>query len=113
MDKKTRAEERKRKRRYWQEHIASWRKSGMSQRTYCRKHDLKFHQLVYWRKKYHFHSKPAVSLVQISLTEKPDIQLTTSAKPVHLITKTGHRIELARDFDPVTLQQLLNALGRA
>jgi len=45
MEKQTRSEELKRKRRYWKKHIESWRKSGLGQRPYCRQHGLKFHQL--------------------------------------------------------------------
>lgn len=84
----------------------------MSQRAYSRQHGLKFHQFVYWRKKYHPHNQAAVSLVQVSLPRKPVHHLTPSPKPVHLITKTGHRIEVERDFDPAALKQLLHALVR-
>jgi len=112
MEKQTRSAELKRKRRYWKKHIVSWRKSGLGQRPYCRQHGLKFHQFVYWRKKYHPHNKAAVSLVQVALPGKPVNHLTLSPKPVHLITKTGYRIEVERDFDPAALKQLLHALER-
>jgi hypothetical protein len=46
------------KRRDWNTHITSWQASRLSQTEYCRRHELKFHQFVYWRRK--FFPKPTV-----------------------------------------------------
>ena len=40
------------KRRDWNTHITSWQASWLSQAEYCRRHELKFHQFVYWRRKF-------------------------------------------------------------
>ena len=37
--------------RLWQEHLARWRRSGLSQSQYCRQHGLRWHTFHYWRKK--------------------------------------------------------------
>ena len=47
-----RQQELKQKRHYWKTHIASWQASRVSQADYCRRHKLKFHQFVYWRRKF-------------------------------------------------------------
>lgn len=39
------------KTRYWREHIERWSSSGLSQRAYCEQHDLKPHNLSYWKNK--------------------------------------------------------------
>ena len=35
----------------WQQHLQSWRDSGLSQSAWCRQHDIKPNQFWYWRKK--------------------------------------------------------------
>jgi len=37
------------KRAYWANHIKQWQASGDTQSNYCRHHQLKLHQLVYWK----------------------------------------------------------------
>ena len=36
---------------YWQQHIIDWKKSGLTQATYCAQKDIKANTLHYWRKK--------------------------------------------------------------
>ena len=36
---------------FWQNHIAQWQLSGLSQANYCRQHNLAIHQLSYWKGK--------------------------------------------------------------
>ena len=36
---------------FWQNHIAQWQSSGLSQAKYCRQHKLASHQLSYWKGK--------------------------------------------------------------
>lgn len=36
---------------FWQQHIAAWKKSGLSQQAFCQQHDIKPHNLHYWRKR--------------------------------------------------------------
>jgi hypothetical protein len=35
----------------WQQHISAWQKSGLSQLAFCKQHDIKQHNLQYWRKR--------------------------------------------------------------
>jgi len=60
-----RQQEQAQKRRDWNLHITGWQTSRLSQAVYWRRHELKFHQFVYWRRK--FAPKPCtpLSLVQI------------------------------------------------
>lgn len=36
---------------FWQNHIEQFSASGLTQQAYCEQHDLKAHQLIYWRRK--------------------------------------------------------------
>jgi hypothetical protein len=110
MDKTTRKTNLKEKHRYWKTHIENWQLSGMSQRGYCREHGLQFGRFGYWRKKLLSHNSPEVSLVEVNLGDKPISNLTPPLRPVRLIAKTGHRIELEKDFDPIALKQLIHTL---
>ena len=96
------------KRQYWEKHVESWRACGLTQAQYCRRHNLKVHCLVYWRKKFVRQDRPPVSFVQIKLPEK--FQLPRPA-PIK-ISVGSFRIEVERGFDPDTLKQLLHTLGQ-
>ena len=52
MEELSRAEQLEQKRIYWKQHIDSWQATGLTQTEYCRRHNLKHHQLVYWKKRF-------------------------------------------------------------
>jgi hypothetical protein len=60
-----RQQELEQKRPDWETHIASWRASRVSQAEYCRRYELKFHQFVYWRRKFAPKPNTPLSLVQV------------------------------------------------
>jgi hypothetical protein len=37
---------------YWKQHIDDWQETGLTHVEYCRQHNLKHHQLVYWKKRF-------------------------------------------------------------
>ena len=37
---------------HWRPLIETWRRSGRTQKAFCREHDLKYDQFVYWRRKF-------------------------------------------------------------
>ena len=39
------------KKKYWQEHVASWRVSNLSQAEYCRINGLRTYVFSYWKRK--------------------------------------------------------------
>lgn len=45
-----RAIEKSKKREFWEDHIKCWKASSQTQSHYCRLHQLKIHQLLYWKK---------------------------------------------------------------
>jgi hypothetical protein len=101
------------KRRYWKEHIDSWKASGLKQAQYCRQHDLKLHRFVYWRKKYLPRTETPISLVRVPLPEENYRNMVPSSpKPLRLVVGDDRRIEVERGFDPIALQQLVHTLER-
>ena len=107
-DKKTsREQELAEKRRFWEQHIQSWRASGLTQTEYQRRNNLPKWQFVYWKKKI---DKLIVSdemaLVPIPL---PSASNTT---PLSLIVNDRYRIEISEGFQPTVLEQVLEVVNR-
>lgn len=104
---KSRKEQLEEKRRFWKQHIECWQASELNQAEYCRKHHLKVHRFVYWKKKFHT-SKTPQALVELKL---PQMSYENSA-PASLLRVSVNRFEVTvdRDFDPITLRQLIYTL---
>jgi hypothetical protein len=99
------------KRQFWKTHIASWQASQGSQIEYCRRHELKFHQFVYWRRK--FTPKPSVpiSLVQVPVAAVARATgYFSQAAALRVALAPDVCIEVSPGFDPPTLQQMVAAL---
>jgi hypothetical protein len=114
MNKASRQAALREKRRHWKAHIDAWKASGLKQSQYCRQHDLKLHQFVYWRRKYHPACTTApVSLVRVELPGQAFYRPVPSpVSPLRVIVGADRRIEVERGFDPVVLKQLIQALER-
>ena len=101
------------KRRYWKDHIESWKAGQMPQARYCRRHNLKLHQFIYWRKKYSPRVEPPVSLIRVPFTGFNFHNHPSSiSHPLRVLVGADRRIEVEQGFDPVVLKQLIHALER-
>ncbi|WP_250465090.1 IS66 family insertion sequence element accessory protein TnpA [Microbulbifer litoralis] len=69
---------------FWQQHIQTWKESGLSQAAYCQQHDLKLSTFTYWR---HKQNKGRRKLVPVSITA-PDT-------PVELALPGGIHMQLS------------------
>jgi len=106
-----RQQELERKRRDWNTHINSWQASRLSQTEYCRRHELKFHQFVYWRRKFIPKPKVPIPLVQVPAAAVARAAGYGSRPPALRVTLAPDLcIEVSPGFDSPTLQQLVMAL---
>ena len=113
MGREQRREAQNEKREFWKTHIEGWRASGITQKEYCHRNELKLHRFHYWRKKYTRTIPPqGPSIVEVGMTGALTSLLPVRPSPMHLVVDGGHRTELRRDFDPVALEQLLQVLDR-
>ena len=113
MTRDQRAEALEAKRRFWRQHIERWKRSGLKQSSYCRRHELKLHCFTYWRKKFRRTAPAPVSLVEVRLPPgATEAIVTTGRRPLRLVVCSSHCVEVERDFDPVALRQLLHVLER-
>ena len=109
MVKQSRAEQLEQKRTYWKQHIDSWQETGLTQAEYCRRHNLKHYQLVYWKKRF-LKTETAVSFVPLELERLLDIPCQQARAPLCLVINNNFKIEISAGFDPQLLRQLIFAL---
>jgi len=109
MTTQSRAEQLEEKRRFWKQQIEHWKESGLTQTEFCRLHNLKNHQLTYWKKRFHRPQAP-VSLIELQLGSAVQSHTCSNGSPLRLILDEQYRIDIDRGFDPVTLQQLVLTL---
>ena len=93
------------KRRFWKQHIEDWQAGDLSQAEYCRKHQLKVHRFFYWKKKFNTLKAPQ-ALVELKL---PPMSYTNQASSLR-VSVNRFEVDVDRDFDPITLRQLIYTL---
>lgn len=92
---------------YWQNHMQAWESGELSQRDYCRAHDLKFHAFQYWRSRLNKQDKPTVSKFKpVKITHKPVV--------IKMLLPNGIQLEagcseIAELLGLIQAQGLLNA----
>lgn len=96
------------KRKFWRAHIETWETSGLNQSEYCRRQGLDVRRLRYWSKK-----KPITSNQPLALVEVPMPRLSDgSGHALRLVVDNRHQVEIADNFSPETLEQVLLVLRR-
>lgn len=110
MEKISRAEQRRRLRESWQGRIAEWRQSAMSQGEYCRRHQLKWHQFIYWKKRLIEPETPAVTFVPVPMTSIPGAEPKASGVALKVVVGDRFKVEITPGFDAELLGQLLLTL---
>ena len=109
MEQISRAEQVEQKRAYWKQHIDSWQQTGLTQAEYCRRHNLKHHQLVYWKKRF-LNTETGVTFVPLKLEDLLDIPSGPEHASLTLVVDHQFKIEIRAGFDPQLLRQLIFSL---
>jgi len=112
MHELSRAEQLEQKRSYWKQHIDSWQQTGLTQVEYCRQHNLKHHQLVYWKTRF-LKSETNVSFVPLKLEDLFEIPARQDQSSLTLVINNQFKIEIRAGFDAQLLRQLIYALRGA
>jgi hypothetical protein len=111
MHELSRSEQLEQKRSYWKQHIDSWQQTGLTQTEYCRQHNLKHHQLVYWKKRF-LKTDTNVSFVPLKLEDLLEIPAPPDQVALTLVINDQFKIEIRAGFDAQLLHQLIFALRR-
>jgi hypothetical protein len=109
MEQLSRAEQLEQKRSYWKQQIEQWQQTGLSQAEYCRRNNLKHHQLVYWKKRF-LKTETDVSFVPLKLEDLLDIPAQTDHASLCLVINNYFKIEIRAGFDALLLRQVIIAL---
>ena len=110
MDQLSRAEQIEQKRIYWKQHIDSWQETGLTQSEYCRRNNLKHHQLVYWKKRFLKTCETGVSFVPVKMQDLLDMPAQPDRASLSLIINDHFKVEIRSGFDAQLLRQLIFAL---
>jgi hypothetical protein len=97
------------KRQYWQEHIESWKRSGLSQAEYCRLNSLRLKNFWYWKKQYSEKISDQVRFFPLSLVPTKAAKAIKS-EPASLqltLQEQRFRIEIGDNFSPSVLKGLI------
>ena len=96
------------KRRFWKRHITDWQASELRQAEYCRKYQLKVHRFIYWKKKFQV-PEPSSPFIELKLPPVPYFHPSSPTSPLR-VAVNRFQVAVDRDFDPITLQQLVYTL---
>ena len=97
-------------RHYWQRHIRSQQKSGLSRAEYCRQQNLSYHALTYWQKKLGKASPSVTTLVPVPVEKILRPPVTSQGAGVKIILNNTVAIEVSEQFSPLTLHRVLSVL---
>ncbi len=97
------------KRTYWKQHIDDWQQTGLTQTEYCRRHNLKHHQLVYWKKRF-LKTETDVSFVPLKLDDLLDMPAQPDNASLSLVIDNHFKIDIRAGFDARLLRELIRVL---
>jgi len=96
------------KRRFWKQHIEDWQAGDINQTQYCREHHLAVHRFTYWKKKFQI-PETSQSLIELTLPPALYPKMPSPASPLRVLI-SRFQVSVDRDFDPLTLRQLIYTL---
>lgn len=91
---------------FWHGHIKDWQSSGLSQRDYCRVHQVPLSTFTLWRRRLLAADakRPSVEIVPVREVSRLNVV------PVVVWVGGRYRVEIADGFRADTLREVLNAL---
>jgi len=100
------------RKRYWQAHLSAWRRSGLSQREYCKRQGVGEWSFSNWKRRLATPSPDIVSFVPVAVPSRTASD--TKARPQTLTVVVGdrYRVEVGDGFSSELLSRLLAVLGR-
>lgn len=95
----------------WRIHIEAWQSSGLRQTDYCRQHQLNYNSFITrlsdYRKTLN-DTKPM--LIPVTVSDE-SVETPLTSRPLVLILKQGHRLELPETVSVQWLSTLLRGLS--
>lgn len=95
----------------WRIHIEAWQSSGLRQTDYCRQHQLNYNSFITRLSEYRKtldDAKPM--LIPVTVSDE-SVETPLTSRPLVLILKQGHRLELPETVSVQWLSTLLRGLS--
>jgi hypothetical protein len=90
--------------RFRREHVGAWRASGLSQRHYCEKHNLRLNSLAYWiKRERQIRAESGLQVVPVRVVAAVD-------QPIRLCGPGAWLLEIPAGASMLWLGDLLRAL---
>ena len=105
-------------RRYWQQHIEQWSRSGRRTKTYCERAGLCIQQFGAWRQRlkregWRPSESEAATMIALEVRSPVKSAATTPARttPITVRLGSGLGVEVNAGLDAATLRAVVKALG--
>ena len=67
---------------FWQQHFTDWQQSGLSQKVYCARHNLKIATFGYWRRR--LATPMSKKLIPVTVHRPADTVITLTTGGIHM-----------------------------
>jgi hypothetical protein len=95
----------------WRDHIEAWQGSGLKQADYCRRHAISYKTFAARLSEYRrLDGEKKPLLMPVTVTED-NVDPDRQSRPLVLILRQGHRLELPESVSANWLSALLRSLG--
>lgn len=108
------------KQQKWEDQISDWRQSGLKQAEYCRRHNLKWHQFYYHKRRQEIRTDGSAEIVNSSKVKgsgefipfqfTPKWQVPADNDKLEIILHNGIRLIVPEGVRPKTLVDLVSLL---
>lgn len=94
-------------------HLEAWRRSGWTLTAYARSVGMSFQRLHRWRRKLGgTRGRTGTGFVPVRIVEAEE-EASGGEAGFELVSRSGLRLRLEREFDEAGLERLLRVMGRA
>ena len=100
------------KRRLWEDHLAQWSTSGLSQAEYCRSNKIGLKKSFQYCKRRSKRNGAPLALIEVPLSKPLVIPALSVSPQLCLVVDQRYRVEIAKGFDPEDLERVVRVLGR-
>jgi hypothetical protein len=94
----------------WRIHIEAWQSSGLRQTEYCRQHHLNYNSFITRLSEYRKTRDDAKPMLIPVTVSDESVKTPLPSRPLVLILKQGHRLELPETVSVQWLSALLRGL---
>lgn len=95
-------------REFWMRHVKDWRRSGLTQAQYCRRHRLLKGTLGYWASTLNKPKAAGTALVEVG--RRTEVKTEERHSPIELVVERRYMLRLWPGMDSAHLRDVLSVL---